>query len=118
MTTFTDVCTDISELAHGPGTIRHAFASAHLTGLFCCGQPAPELGAPPAVEDARFRAEDWAAAFTSQKSEFEYWLDEVEGEVPQALRGTLFRNGPANFGARARGSCIFGTLQRSGMLLL
>lgn len=62
---------------------------------------APEAGTPNLADGVRFRAEDWAAAFTSQKSEFEYWLDEVEGEVPEALRGTLFRNGPANFGARS-----------------
>ena len=26
--------------------------------------------------------------------EFSYWIEEVEGEVPQDLRGTFFRNGP------------------------
>ena len=64
---------------------------------------APEAGTPNLADGVRFRAEDWAAAFTSQKAEFEYWVDEVEGEVPEALRGTLFRNGPANFGARPHG---------------
>jgi len=26
-------------------------------------------------------------------------VDDVEGAVPETLRGTLFRNGPGNFGA-------------------
>ena len=74
--------------------------------LLRCTQPvpeAPEAGTPNLADGVRFRAEDWAAAFTSQKAEFEYWVDEVQGEVPEALRGTLFRNGPANFGARMPG---------------
>ena len=48
---------------------------------------------------ASFNAKDWAAAFSSQPGEFDYWIDEVEGTIPEFLRGTLFRNGPGNFGA-------------------
>ena len=53
------------------------------------------LQAPP-VEP--FQARDWAAAFLSQPGEFEYWIEQIEGTIPQFLRGTLFRNGPGNFG--------------------
>ena len=48
---------------------------------------------------AAFKAEDWAAAFSSQPGEFDYWIEEVEGTIPECLSGTLFRNGPGNFGA-------------------
>ena len=42
----------------------------------------------------RFLPADFKAAFASQPREYEYWITEIEGEVPTALRGTLFRNGP------------------------
>ena len=53
------------------------------------------LQSPPV---ASFNAEDWAAAFSSQPGEFDYWIEEVEGTIPEYLNGTLFRNGPGNFG--------------------
>lgn len=28
------------------------------------------------------------------KDEFDYWIDDIEGEIPADLQGTLFRNGP------------------------
>src|SRR5688500_4005315 len=45
--------------------------------------------------DPAFRQEDhpWSAGFRTLTSEFDYRVDEIEGAVPAALRGTLFRNG-------------------------
>ncbi|MEY2985173.1 MAG: hypothetical protein RLZZ568_1790 [Cyanobacteriota bacterium] len=39
---------------------------------------------------------DWLRGYESQPQEWEYWLDDddIEGNVPQGLHGTLFRNGP------------------------
>lgn len=37
---------------------------------------------------------DWQGGYQSLKQEFDYWVDEIEGEIPQELKGTLFRNGP------------------------
>lgn len=54
------------------------------------------LQAPPS---SPFQSKDWAAAFSSQPREFENWIEDVEGTIPEYLRGTLFRNGPGNFGA-------------------
>ena len=80
-----------------------------ITNLLCaCNDCLPARAQPgldgveaPAAgpEEPLFEPRDWAAAFTSQPGEFEYWVDEVEGRVPDALTGTLFRNGPGNFGA-------------------
>ena len=50
-------------------------------------------------ESQAYAAKDWSAAFISQRREFEYEVEEVEGTIPAFLRGTLFRNGPGNFGA-------------------
>lgn len=47
---------------------------------------------------AKFLTADWASAFISQPGEFDYWVDTVEGTIPDYLNGTLFRNGPGNFG--------------------
>jgi all-trans-8'-apo-beta-carotenal 15,15'-oxygenase len=37
---------------------------------------------------------DWQEGYQSLKEEFDYWIDDVEGEIPPELQGTLFRNGP------------------------
>ncbi|MEA5566376.1 carotenoid oxygenase family protein [Anabaena sp. UHCC 0399] len=41
-----------------------------------------------------YTREDWQGGYESLTQEFDYWIDEVEGEIPQELQGTLFRNGP------------------------
>ena len=35
----------------------------------------------------------WSAGFRSQLQEHDYRVEEIEGAVPAALRGTLYRNG-------------------------
>ena len=35
----------------------------------------------------------WSAGFRSLGEELNYRVEDVEGDVPRALRGTLFRNG-------------------------
>ena len=35
----------------------------------------------------------WSAGFRTLSGEFDYRIDEIDGRVPPALRGTLFRNG-------------------------
>jgi all-trans-8'-apo-beta-carotenal 15,15'-oxygenase len=37
---------------------------------------------------------EWQKGYRSLKSENAYWIDDIEGEIPLALQGTLFRNGP------------------------
>eukprot|EP00959_Pyramimonas_sp_CCMP1952_P235515 4921869-Pyramimonas_sp.AAC.1 len=37
---------------------------------------------------------DWRAGYASQPNEHDYWIDEIEGEIPHGLVGTYFRNGP------------------------
>lgn len=49
------------------------------------------------LTNPQYQNSDWAAAFTSQFDEYEYYVTEIEGEVPATLRGTLFRNGPGRF---------------------
>ncbi|MEL6159834.1 MAG: carotenoid oxygenase family protein [Cyanobacteria bacterium J06627_32] len=41
-----------------------------------------------------YTREDWTSGYRSQPEEFAYWIDDVEGEIPSALSGTVFRNGP------------------------
>jgi all-trans-8'-apo-beta-carotenal 15,15'-oxygenase len=38
-------------------------------------------------------AHPWSAGFHTLSEEFDYRLDEIDGQVPETLRGTLFRNG-------------------------
>jgi all-trans-8'-apo-beta-carotenal 15,15'-oxygenase len=37
---------------------------------------------------------DWQKGYRSLRDEQAYWIDEIEGEIPIDLNGTLFRNGP------------------------
>ncbi len=41
--------------------------------------------------------ENWAKGYQSQVKEYRYWLDHIEGIIPDELEGTLFRNGPGQF---------------------
>lgn len=41
-----------------------------------------------------YTREDWTNGYRSQLEEFAYWIDDIEGEIPTALEGTVFRNGP------------------------
>ncbi|MBV9385730.1 MAG: carotenoid oxygenase family protein [Chroococcidiopsidaceae cyanobacterium CP_BM_ER_R8_30] len=41
-----------------------------------------------------YQRQDWQKGYESLKSEFDYWIDDVEGQIPAKLNGTLFRNGP------------------------
>jgi all-trans-8'-apo-beta-carotenal 15,15'-oxygenase len=47
--------------------------------------------APPVLT---YVQEEWQKGYRSLQQEFDYWIDEVEGEIPPDLHGTLFRNGP------------------------
>ncbi len=46
------------------------------------------------VSEVPYERNDWKRGYESQPNEYDYWIDDVEGEIPKALHGTLFRNGP------------------------
>ncbi|MBD2420428.1 carotenoid oxygenase family protein [Anabaena cylindrica FACHB-243] len=41
-----------------------------------------------------YTLEDWQGGYESLSQEFDYWIDDIEGQIPPELQGTLFRNGP------------------------
>lgn len=41
-----------------------------------------------------YNPEDWCRGYQSQPLESEYWIEEIEGQIPLELNGTLYRNGP------------------------
>ena len=41
-----------------------------------------------------YSLQDWQRGYESQPQEADYWIDDIEGEIPSGLQGTLFRNGP------------------------
>jgi len=41
-----------------------------------------------------YNRQDWQKGYQSQPNEYDYWIDDIAGEIPVALHGTLFRNGP------------------------
>ncbi len=46
------------------------------------------------VPTKSYQREDWQKGYESLKEELDYWIDDVEGQIPPELQGTLFRNGP------------------------
>jgi all-trans-8'-apo-beta-carotenal 15,15'-oxygenase len=44
-----------------------------------------------------FSREDWLKGYESLKTEQAYGIDEIEGQIPLELEGTLLRNGPGQF---------------------
>ncbi|PSO58766.1 MAG: Apocarotenoid-15,15'-oxygenase [Cyanobacteria bacterium QH_6_48_35] len=41
-----------------------------------------------------YNQQDWQKGYESQPHEYDYWIDNIEGEIPPGLHGTFFRNGP------------------------
>ncbi|NJN30648.1 MAG: Apocarotenoid-15,15'-oxygenase [Synechococcales cyanobacterium RM1_1_8] len=54
--------------------------------------PSPLPAAANTVD--RFSREDWQRGYQTQPQETSYWVEDIQGEIPASLRGTLFRNGP------------------------
>lgn len=50
--------------------------------------------APSNPSSTAYTREDWKNGYESQPEEFAYWVDDIEGEIPAGLCGTVFRNGP------------------------
>jgi all-trans-8'-apo-beta-carotenal 15,15'-oxygenase len=40
-----------------------------------------------------YTLKDWQGGYESLTEEYDYWIDDIEGEIPPELAGTLFRNG-------------------------
>jgi len=61
-------------------------------------------------EEASLRADRTRTVWESQHDEHDYVADEVEGRLPQGLRGTLYRNGSGKFesGGQALGHLFDG----------
>ncbi len=56
--------------------------------------PNPELDANLDANLASYELQDWRKGYDSLRTEHDYWIDEIIGEIPAELSGTLFRSGP------------------------
>lgn len=45
------------------------------------------------VLEKSYILKDWQGGYESLTQEYDYWIDDIEGEIPPELAGTLFRNG-------------------------
>ena len=41
-----------------------------------------------------YNTEEWKRGYDSQPNEYDYEIEEIIGEIPRELTGTLFRNAP------------------------
>lgn len=41
-----------------------------------------------------YSLKDWQKGYESQPNEYDYYIEDIEGEIPTDLQGTLYRNGP------------------------
>lgn len=46
------------------------------------------------IPNSSYSQADWQGGYRSLTGEYQYWIDEIQGEIPADLQGTLFRNGP------------------------
>ncbi|OKH45083.1 Apocarotenoid-15,15'-oxygenase [Calothrix sp. HK-06] len=49
------------------------------------------------IPEPSYLRDDWQGGYQSLKEENDYWIDNIEGEIPHSLQGTLFKNGPGLF---------------------
>ncbi|MBD1933834.1 MULTISPECIES: carotenoid oxygenase family protein [Cyanophyceae] len=47
-----------------------------------------------ALDELPYHIKQWQKGYESLPQEFDYWIDDIEGQIPAELEGTLFRNGP------------------------
>ncbi|MFH7024846.1 MAG: carotenoid oxygenase family protein [Heteroscytonema crispum UTEX LB 1556] len=47
-----------------------------------------------AIAKKFYTRDDWQGGYESLTQEFDYSIDDIEGQIPPELQGTLFRNGP------------------------
>jgi all-trans-8'-apo-beta-carotenal 15,15'-oxygenase len=45
-------------------------------------------------ETKSYNLKEWQRGYESQPKEYEYQIEDIEGQIPPQLEGTLFRNGP------------------------
>ena len=48
----------------------------------------------PSTGHPSYNQQDWQKGYRSLIEEYDYAIDEVDGQIPPELQGTLFRNGP------------------------
>jgi all-trans-8'-apo-beta-carotenal 15,15'-oxygenase len=48
----------------------------------------------PTQSNPSYTRQDWQKGYQSQPNEYDYWIEDIEGEIPPELTGTLYRNGP------------------------
>ncbi len=53
----------------------------------------PEVLTPDVKADY-YSLKDWQKGYDSQPNEYDYQIEDIEGQIPQDLNGTLYRNGP------------------------
>lgn len=51
-------------------------------------------GTSTSSQTRSYDLQDWQKGYRSLPQEHDYWIDEIEGQIPADLNGTLFRNGP------------------------
>jgi all-trans-8'-apo-beta-carotenal 15,15'-oxygenase len=57
-------------------------------------EPADRSSTNSTAANSDFCRADWQKGYRSLPQEYAYQIDEIEGKIPLALEGTLFRNGP------------------------
>ncbi len=54
----------------------------------------PESEISTVTTTPSYHREDWQRGYESQPNEFDYGIEDIEGQIPLDLHGTFFRNGP------------------------
>ena len=46
------------------------------------------------TENKPYNRQQWQQGYESQPNEYDYFINDIDGKIPEQLQGTLFRNGP------------------------
>ncbi|MDB9393179.1 carotenoid oxygenase family protein [Microcystis aeruginosa] len=48
----------------------------------------------PTIGEKSYNRQDWQKGYQSQPNEYDYEVEDIEGQIPPDLQGTVFKNGP------------------------
>jgi hypothetical protein len=62
----------------------------------------------PTIGEKSYNRQDWQKGYQSQPNEYDYEVEDIEGQIPPDLQGTVFKNGPGLLDIAARLASIMG----------
>jgi hypothetical protein len=56
-------------------------------------KPKTTMVLTPTIGEKSYNRQDWQKGYQSQPNEYDYEVEDIEGQIPPDLQGTVFKNG-------------------------